>query len=86
MVTNCKNIAIRKAKKIDMIKMTGILAPFIFSSVNPDSFIQMVPNTFGLYQINPITRVDNAATINAKKLISIMIWFIGLYFKYKNFN
>jgi hypothetical protein len=71
MVKNCKTIEIKKAKNTAITKITGMLAPFIFSSVNPDSLIQIVPNTFGLYQINPITNVDNAATNSAKKLISI---------------
>ncbi len=55
--------------------MTTILLPFIFSSVMPASFIQIVPKTFGLYQINPTKSDDNAARINAKKLKFIMVLF-----------
>ena len=38
---------------------------FIFSSVMPDSRIQMVPKTFGLYQIKPTISVENEATASA---------------------
>ena len=45
------------------------------SSVKPISFIQMVPKTFGLYQMNPTTKEDNAATKMANKLNSIIVCF-----------
>ena len=55
--------------------MRIILDPFILSSVIPDSFIQIVPNTFGWYQINPTTSVDNDDNNKAIKLISITFYF-----------
>lgn len=50
-----------------------MLAPCIFSIGVPDSFIQIVPKTFGLYQIAPTTKVDSEAKAKAKKLISIFL-------------
>ncbi|MFM9825410.1 hypothetical protein [Flavobacterium sp.] len=51
--------------------MRNILEPFIFSSVIPASFIQIVPKTLGWYQINPTTSVESADNSIAIKLISI---------------
>ena len=53
--------------------MATLFNPFPSSGVIPVSFIQILPKTFGLYQINPTTNDDNAASSNAKKLIFIVL-------------
>ena len=70
-------------KKIVNPPIFNILDFFSYSSVIPFSFIQMVPNTFGLYQTNLSKSVIMEETKIAKKLYGILLYFSNLLVKCK---
>jgi hypothetical protein len=62
-----EEISANKAVKPNILTLLPL---FISSWVSLLSTIQAVPNTFGLYQIPPTKKADNAATKSAGQLIT----------------